>query len=65
MALEGFFWWMFHHIGSNIIEYITIASEGNPIDFGDGTQRRLTWQRYLHQLVFVIGGGESPYNKCN
>ena len=46
--------------GSNIIEYVTMASSGNGIDFGDSTHQRRNFAMVSSSTRAVLAGGESP-----
>lgn len=44
----------------NIIDYVTIASTGNSVDFGDLTQARNAAASFASTTRGVFGGGETP-----
>ena len=48
------------NVDSNIIDYITIASIGNAIDFGDLTSSRFTTAGCSNATRGVFGGGDAP-----
>jgi hypothetical protein len=45
---------------TNVIEYITIASAGNAIDFGDLTQARWGPTGVSNSTRVAFGGGVAP-----
>jgi hypothetical protein len=50
---------------SNVIDYVTIATTGNAIDFGDLTQARMEFAACSSSTRGVFGGGERTGGNSN